>query len=194
MDVSFWFGGIALERRGTRIALVGRMCGPEPSDSRTPLIPGWPCMEEMRPCGSHCDERIDHGAACGYLPEEAKNDRPATGLRSGRLHNSAVDVQPGPTVRGPLDIGEQSAPLPALFAQPGQLVDRKDVVETGHPPRGTAAMSVPEAVTSRVAAELRSVAVVIEDVVEVSTPTLALLEVSRTIHTALVLLRDSEGR
>jgi hypothetical protein len=42
----------------------------------------------------------------------------------------------------------------------------------------------------RVASELSSVATVVDDVIEVSSPSLALLEVSRTIQVALVLVRD----
>ncbi len=63
-------------------------------------------------------------------------------------------------------------------------------MEAGHPPPTTVVGDASEGVMLQVAADLRSLATVVEGVITSSTPTVDLLEVSRAIQMALVLVND----
>jgi hypothetical protein len=72
-------------------------------------------------------------------------------------------------------------------------VSKESELEMGVSPKDVPAMEGSEGVMAQVTSELRSIAVVIEGVTRTSTPSFDLLEISRAIQMALVLLNDWGG-
>jgi hypothetical protein len=107
------------------------------------------------------------------------------------LNGTSFDGNPPrKTRRGPLDVGQPPIAAEAVSYDRILLPSREDAVEIDNSSKSTLVMHGPEGVMAQVEAQLRSIAVVVEDVISTSTPTLALLEVSRAIQMALVSLNQ----
>jgi hypothetical protein len=73
------------------------------------------------------------------------------------------------------------------------LAAPEDAVQIDHSSKSTVVMSGSEGVMAQIETELRSIAVIVDDVIATSTPTLDLLEFSRAIQMALVILSHSRA-